>query len=148
MLIQRCAVRDKRHAGEWQSRLTFIARDEREIVGESGRSDPEVIRRSSSAGRAQLAVASGDRAIDIDDGSLCEVQSFDGWFGDAVALDGEGNVALVGAPWAAEDRGAAYAFAGEGTSWSQQAEFTLANARRPTTTLAERSRSTAKEASR
>ncbi len=57
-----------------------------------------------------------------------EVKSFDGWFGDAVALDSEGNVALVGAPWAEEDLGAAYAFAGEGSNWSQQAEFVLANA--------------------
>jgi FG-GAP repeat len=57
-----------------------------------------------------------------------EVKSFDGWFGDAVALDGEGNVAIVGAPWAEEDLGAAYAFAGEGSNWSQQAEFVLANA--------------------
>jgi hypothetical protein len=57
-----------------------------------------------------------------------EVKSFDGWFGDAVALNSEGNVALVGAPWAEEDLGAAYAFAGEGSNWSQQAEFVLANA--------------------
>ena len=57
-----------------------------------------------------------------------EVKSFDGWFGDAVALDSEGDVALVGAPWAEEDLGAAYAFAGEGSNWSQQAEFVLANA--------------------
>jgi len=57
-----------------------------------------------------------------------EVKAFDGWFGDAVALDSEGNVALVGAPWAEEDLGAAYAFAGEGSNWSQQTEFVLANA--------------------
>ena len=57
-----------------------------------------------------------------------EVKSFDGWFGDAVALNSEGNVALVGAPWAEADLGAAYAFAGEGSNWSQQAEFVLANA--------------------
>ncbi len=57
-----------------------------------------------------------------------EVKSFDGWFGDSVALDREGNVALVGAPWAEEDLGAAYAFAGEGSNWSQQIEFALANA--------------------
>lgn len=57
-----------------------------------------------------------------------EVKSFDGWFGDAVALDSEGNVALVGAPWAEEDLGAAYAFAGEGSNWSQQSEFVLTNA--------------------
>jgi hypothetical protein len=57
-----------------------------------------------------------------------EVKSFDGWFGDAVALNSEGNVALVGAPWAEEALGAAYGFAGEGSNWSQQAKFTLANA--------------------
>jgi len=57
-----------------------------------------------------------------------EVKSFDGWFGDAVALDSEGNVALVGAPWAEEALGAAYAYAGEGSNWSQQAEFVLADA--------------------
>lgn len=57
-----------------------------------------------------------------------KVESFDGWFGDAVALDSEGNVALVGAPWAEEDLGAVYAFAGESSNWSQQAEFTLLNA--------------------
>jgi hypothetical protein len=57
-----------------------------------------------------------------------EVTSFDGWFGAAVALDGEGNIALVGAPWSDEDLGAAYAFAGEGPSWTQQAELTVANA--------------------
>lgn len=57
-----------------------------------------------------------------------EVTSFDGWFGDSVALDGEGNVALVGAPWAEEDLGAAYAFAGDEANWSQQAEFVLADA--------------------
>ncbi len=57
-----------------------------------------------------------------------EVKSFDGWFGDAVALDSNGNIALVGAPWAEEALGAAYAFAGEGSSWSQQAEFVLASA--------------------
>jgi len=57
-----------------------------------------------------------------------EVKSFDGWFGDAVALDSEGNVALVGAPWAEEDFGAVYAFAGEGSNWGQLGEFVLANA--------------------
>jgi hypothetical protein len=57
-----------------------------------------------------------------------EVKSFDGWFGDAVALDREGNVALVRAPWAEEDLGAVYAFAGEGSNWSQQVEFALADA--------------------
>lgn len=61
---------DKRHAYKWQSRLVLVARDEREIVGECGCGDPEVIRRSSSAGGAQLAVAGGDPAIDIDNGSL------------------------------------------------------------------------------
>ena len=57
-----------------------------------------------------------------------EVKSFDGWFGDAVALDSEGNVALVGAPWAEEDFGAVYAFASEESSWGQLGEFVLANA--------------------
>jgi hypothetical protein len=57
-----------------------------------------------------------------------EVKSFDGWFGDAVALDSEGNVALVGAPWAEEDSGAAYAFAGEASNWGELGEFVLANA--------------------
>lgn len=57
-----------------------------------------------------------------------EVSAFDGWFGRAVALDGDGRMALVGAPWAEEDLGAAYAFAGEGTSWAQQAEFTIEGA--------------------
>ncbi len=57
-----------------------------------------------------------------------EVSSFDGWFGDSVSLDSEGNIALVGAPWAEEDLGAAYAFAGEGASWSQQVELVLADA--------------------
>jgi hypothetical protein len=57
-----------------------------------------------------------------------EVKSFDGWFGDAVALDSEGNVALVGAPWAEEDFGAVYAFGDEGSSWGQLGEFVLANA--------------------
>ena len=57
-----------------------------------------------------------------------EVKSFDGWFGDAVALDSEGNVALVGAPWAEEDFGAVYAFGGEGLNWGQLGEFVLANA--------------------
>jgi FG-GAP repeat len=57
-----------------------------------------------------------------------EVTSFDGWFGDAVALDGEGTVALVGAPWAEEDLGAAYAFASDGSTWNQQARFTVADA--------------------
>jgi hypothetical protein len=57
-----------------------------------------------------------------------EVKSFDGWFGDAVALDSEGNVALVGAPWAEEDFGAVYAFAGEESNWAQLGEFVLANA--------------------
>lgn len=47
-----CAVRDKRDADKWQSRLAFVARDEREIVGERGCGDPEVIRRSPSAGGA------------------------------------------------------------------------------------------------
>jgi phage gpG-like protein len=60
-----------------------------------------------------------------DDG---EVKSFDGWFGDAVALDSEGNVALVGAPWAEEDFGAVYAFGGEASNWGQLGEFVLANA--------------------
>jgi hypothetical protein len=58
-----------------------------------------------------------------------EVKSFDGWFGDAVALDAEGNVALVGAPWAEEALGAAYVFAGDGSSWNQLGEFVLANAK-------------------
>lgn len=57
-----------------------------------------------------------------------EVTAFDGWFGDAVALNGDGDVALVGAPWAEEALGAAYAFAGEGSNWSQQAKFVLADA--------------------
>jgi hypothetical protein len=57
-----------------------------------------------------------------------EVSSFDGWFGMTVALDGEGTVALVGAPWAEEDLGAAYAFAGEGSDWAQQGEFVVDNA--------------------
>ncbi len=57
-----------------------------------------------------------------------EVTSFDGWFGASVALDGAGNVALVGAPWADEDFGVTYAFAGEGPSWTQQGEFILDNA--------------------
>jgi hypothetical protein len=57
-----------------------------------------------------------------------EITSFDGWFGNTVALDSEGNVALVGAPWAEEDLGAAYAFASEGPSWTQQAEFVVDNA--------------------
>lgn len=57
-----------------------------------------------------------------------EVKAFDGWFGDAVALDSAGNVALVGAPWAEEGLGAAYAFAGEDSNWSQQTELVLANA--------------------
>ena len=57
-----------------------------------------------------------------------EVKSFDGWFGDAVALDSEGNVALVGAPWSEEDFGAVYAFGGEGSNWGQLGEFVLANA--------------------
>ncbi len=45
-----------------------------------------------------------------------------------MALDGDGHIALVGAPWAAEDLGAAYAFAGEGSNWTQQAEFVVDNA--------------------
>jgi hypothetical protein len=57
-----------------------------------------------------------------------EVKSFDGWFGDAVALDSAGNVALVGAPWAEEDFGAVYAFAGEASDWGELGEFVLANA--------------------
>jgi len=57
-----------------------------------------------------------------------EVKSFDGWFGDAVALDSEGNVALVGAPWSEEDFGAVYAFGGESSNWGQLGEFVLANA--------------------
>jgi FG-GAP repeat len=57
-----------------------------------------------------------------------EVKSFDGWFGNAVALDSEGNVALVGAPWAEEDLGAVYAFGGESSNWGQLGEFVLANA--------------------
>lgn len=60
-----------------------------------------------------------------DDG---EVTSFDGWFGASVALDGEGRIALVGAPWAEEDLGATYAFAGEDSNWGQLGEFVLANA--------------------
>ena len=57
-----------------------------------------------------------------------EVKSFDGWFGDAVALDSEGNVALVGAPWSEEDFGAVYAFGSESSNWGQLGEFVLANA--------------------
>jgi len=57
-----------------------------------------------------------------------EVTSFDGWFGRAVALDGEGSIALVGAPWAEQDLGAAYAFASDGPNWTQQAEFVVASA--------------------
>jgi hypothetical protein len=57
-----------------------------------------------------------------------EVESFDGWFGDAVALNSEGNVALVGAPWAEESFGAAYAFAGEASNWGELGEFVLADA--------------------
>jgi hypothetical protein len=71
-LTRSCAVRYKRHPDEWQSRLTLVARDEHEIMGERGCCDPEIVRWSSPAGSAQLAVAGGDRAINIDDGSLCE----------------------------------------------------------------------------
>jgi hypothetical protein len=57
-----------------------------------------------------------------------EVSSFDGWFGRTVALDNAGDVALVGAPWAEEDLGAAYAFATDGTGWTPQAEFVVGDA--------------------
>lgn len=57
-----------------------------------------------------------------------EVSSFDGWFGRTVALNNVGDVALVGAPWAEEDLGAAYAFATDGTSWTPQAEFIVDDA--------------------
>jgi hypothetical protein len=58
-----------------------------------------------------------------------EVTSFDGWFGNAVALDAEGNIALVGAPWAEEDLGAAYEFARvQETGWGQQTEVVLEGA--------------------
>jgi len=67
-----CVVRDERHANERQSSLSFVARDQRAIRGERGVRDPGVIRWPPSAGGTQLAVARENRAIDIDDGSLCE----------------------------------------------------------------------------
>lgn len=58
-----------------------------------------------------------------------EVTSFDGWFGNAVAINADGNIALVGAPWAEEYLGAVYEFARvQETGWGQQTELVLEGA--------------------
>jgi hypothetical protein len=51
-----------------------------------------------------------------------------GFFGMAVALSSEGTTALIGAPFANNYLGAAYAFAELGEGWTQQAEFTVSGA--------------------
>ncbi len=43
-------------------------------------------------------------------------------FGYSVALNAEGNFALIGAPYDHEDLGAAFVFTREGSTWSQQGE--------------------------
>jgi hypothetical protein len=63
----------------------------------------------TSTGTQQAKLGAGDAA------------AFD-MFGNAVAIDG-GTIA-VGAPYKAEAQGAAYVFAGSGTSWPQQAKLT------------------------
>ena len=44
-------------------------------------------------------------------------------FGSAVALDGNGETALVGAPFHNLNAGAAYVFNSNGAKWTQRAEF-------------------------
>jgi uncharacterized repeat protein (TIGR01451 family) len=48
-------------------------------------------------------------------------------FGNSVALSGDGNTALVGAPLHDSFQGAAYVFTRSGTTWSQQQELTASN---------------------
>ena len=45
-------------------------------------------------------------------------------FGRSVALSGDGETALVGAPWSRHDRGAVWVFTRSGSSWTEQAELT------------------------
>jgi hypothetical protein len=45
------------------------------------------------------------------------------WFGYSVALSGNGETALIGAPTATGSKGAAWLFAGSGSSWSEQQEL-------------------------
>lgn len=46
-------------------------------------------------------------------------------FGSSVALSGDGNTALIGAPNANSGYGAAYVFTRTGTTWSQQQQLTF-----------------------
>ncbi|MGI8855647.1 MAG: FG-GAP repeat protein [Thermomicrobiales bacterium] len=50
-------------------------------------------------------------------------------FGDSVALSGDGNAALIGAPTRINQVGAAYLFARSGASWGQQSDCSRAMAR-------------------
>jgi len=65
-------MRYERHADEWQCGLALIGRDEREVVGECSRSNPEVVRWTSPAGCAQLAVPIRDAVTNVDGGRLRE----------------------------------------------------------------------------
>ncbi|HZS87046.1 MAG TPA: hypothetical protein VFE42_06135 [Chloroflexota bacterium] len=49
-------------------------------------------------------------------------------FGQSVALSGDGNTALIGAPGSSSNTGAAYLFVRSGATWSQQAEMTANDA--------------------
>lgn len=51
-----------------------------------------------------------------------------GGFGRGVALSSDGSIAMIGAPSADSTLGAAYAFATNGSSWTQQAKFTASDA--------------------
>jgi FG-GAP repeat len=109
---------DEMQGWNFGASVALSANGQTAIVGAPGAGSAYVFADSDSTWTQQSELTPDD----------AEVKSFDGWFGDAVALDSEGDVALVGAPWAEEDFGAVYAFAGEASNWGELGEFVLANA--------------------
>lgn len=87
------------------------------IVGNPG--DPD----ASGVGAAHIFVRSGanwvlQKKLKANDGKVLD------FFGSSVALSGDGNIALVGAPFDNGDQGSVYVYTKSSGQWRQQTRFT------------------------
>lgn len=79
-----------------------------------------------NSGAAYVSVVFEDNWIreaklTADDGKSCDS------FGSSVSLSGDGKLAVIGAHYAGDDRGAVYVFGFDGTEWKQQAKLTASD---------------------